>query len=96
MRAALRRRRGSGGRSTQNYTHTHIRRERETGGEQPGTCARLVAGEREWGKEEKFGEKRINIDRFWKVGRRGRRTAICSRSQDARWRKKKKKNSGKA
>lgn len=39
-------------------THTHIRREREIGGEQPGTCARLVAGEREWGKEEKFGEKK--------------------------------------
>lgn len=75
-------------------THTHT--QREIGGEQPGTCARLVAGEREWGKEEKFGEKRINIDRFWKVGRRGRRTAICSRSQDARWGKKKKKHSGKA
>lgn len=69
-------------------THTHTQREREREiGEQPGTCA--------WGKEE-FGEKRINIDRFWKVRRRGRRTVICSRSQDARWGKKKKKNSGKA
>lgn len=55
----------------------------------------MVAG-RESGGGEEVWEKRINIDRFWKVGRRGRRTAICSRSQDARWGKKKKKNSGKA
>lgn len=54
-------------------------------------------GERERvGGGEEVWEKRINIDRFWKVGRRGRRTAICSRSQDARWGKKMKKNSGKA
>lgn len=95
MRAALRRRRGSGGRSTQNYTHTHTQRERDR---RTTRNVRAVGrgGERKWRKEEKFGEKRINIDRFWKVGRRGRRTAICSRSQDARWGKKKKKNSGKA
>lgn len=72
-------------------THTHTYAERERG-EQPGTCARLVAGrgEREWGRRS-FEKKRINIDRFWKVGRRARRTGICSRSQDARWEKKKKK-----
>lgn len=47
-------------------------------------------GEREWGEKE-FGKKRIKIDRYWKVGRRARRTGNCSRSQDARWEKKKKK-----
>lgn len=44
---------------------------------------------REWGRRSL--KKRINIDRFWKVGSRARRTGICSRSQDARWEKKKKK-----
>lgn len=93
MRAALRRRK----REVHTKLHTHTYAEREIQrGEQPGTCARLVAGrERVGGGEEVLG-KRINIDRFWKVGRRGRRTAICSRSQDARWGKKMKKNSGKA
>lgn len=87
MRAALRRKR-----EVHKKLHTHTQREIQRG-EQPGTCARLVAG-RESGGGEEVWEKRINIDRFWKVGRR--RTAICSRSQDARWGKKKKKNSGKA
>lgn len=92
MRAALRRRRGSGGRSTQNYTHTYAERDRRRTTRNVRAVGR--GGERV-GEEKEFGEKRINIDRFWKVGRRGR-TAICSRSQDARWGKKKKKNSGKA
>lgn len=75
------------------HTHTYAERDRKRTTRNVRAVGR---GEREWGKEEKFGEKRINIDRFWKVGRRGRRTAICSRSQDARWGKKKKKHCGKA
>lgn len=93
MRAALRRRKK--GRSTQiTHTHTHIRREREEENN-PERARGWSRGGGESGEKE-FGKKRINIDRFWKVGRRGRRTVICSRSQDARWGKKKKKNSGKA
>lgn len=68
MRAALRRRRG---RSTQNYTHTYTHEGRQRRREQPGTCARLVAGsgKGDSGRMKKFG-KRINIDRFWKVGKK--------------------------
>lgn len=95
MRAALRRRKK--GRSTQiTHTHTHTQREREEREENNPERARgWSRGGGEIGGKE-FGKKRINIDRFWKVRRRGRRTVICSRSQDARWGKKKKKNSGKA
>lgn len=93
MRAALRRRKK--GRSTQiTHTHTHTQREREENN--PERARGWSRGGGECGEEKEFVKKRINIDRFWKVGRRGRRTAICSRSQDARWGSKKKKNSGKA
>lgn len=95
MRAALRRRRGSGGRSTQNYTHTHTQRERQEENN-PERARGWSRGRESGGRRRSLGKKRINIDRFWKVRRRGRRTAICSRSQDARWGKKKKKHSGKA
>lgn len=94
MRAALRRRRRREV-HTKLHTHTHTQRERYREENNPERARGWSRGEREWGWRRSLG-KRINIDRFWKVGRRGRRTAICSRSQDARWGKKKKKNSGKA
>lgn len=92
MRAALRRRK----REVHKKLHTHIRRERDTERRTTRNVRAVGRGERESGGWRRSLGKRINIDRFWKVGRRGRRTAICSRSQDARWGKKMKKNSGKA
>lgn len=88
MRAALRRSRR--GRSTQNYIHihtpTHAGREGENNPERARGWSQ-GRGKGDSGRMKKFG-KRINIDRFWKVGQEERRTVIRSRSQDARWRKK--------
>lgn len=56
MRAALRRRRGSGARSTQNYTHTHTQRERDRRRTTRNVRAVGRGGERV-GEEKEFGEK---------------------------------------